>query len=596
VVPRILVIDDQYGAAGGVVNTLRQDFCFTVGLRDVAGDCRAETMASPVAEAVFISGQKMVSRCVENDLEGTLDFVWKGWNEWPRWSLILLDMHFKTGNPETEPDGRREDRIPENYFGLKILKKLTADEGLGDLPVVILSSMDRGKIEQAITEHGALHFTDKAALDRDSLSKIIHDIGLIEDDRIIGRSLPLLKCLREARRRAGIGNENILILGETGTGKELIAKYIHENAMIAGRIGKFVTVFTSGGAETLIDDRLFGHKKGSYTGAIGDKPGATEEADGGTLFIDEFGNIPRSIQPKLLRFLDKKTRESQRLGGSIASGLDVLVVMATNRMDIGTSDEFFKDLLSRAQVEHSIIVPSLRQRREDIPVLTRHFLDLYEEKLGAEKRTVSGDAMAAMMEYEWPRNVRQLENVIEQAVSAYKGLRILSRNHLNFGAQASTGGHDAPVPSPADAKTTPPKEEEDSAKKAPPEGAADLFSLMEVMNHSSSASLKPENIAGNLSEVQDSCRNLVAEFVKAALLATRRGITRENPAGEIMIQPAMRLITGNQQLTGSEAADLVKRLRIFGREGDIWEADEILRMAYGKAKKLRPSYPRDRKK
>lgn len=408
--PRLLVIDDEYGRDPGDRNRNREAFCQRLGLQDVTGDVRARDVREPVADVVFESGQRKRNCYVENDLAGTLRRVRDGWTTRRRWSLLLLDLHFATGKvgADGRPHGNGTDRDPQQYFGLDVLERLWGDPDLRDIPVVILTSnvQDREYIEEQFSEQGVYDFVDKSEVDRDQLSDLITRYGLVEDDRIIGKSLPMLECLREARQRAQRGNENVLLLGETGTGKELLARYVHEQS---GRDGNFVGVFTQGVTESLIEDRLFGHEKGSFTGAESARPGAAEQADGGTLFIDEFGNIPRSVQSKLHRLLDKNIRETQRQGSNEPTQVDLLAVLATNRMDILGSEDFYQDLLARAQARNPIFVPPLRERKEDIPLLTEHFVRKYEEQYDAEHRTITEDALDALTRHDWPENVRGLE-------------------------------------------------------------------------------------------------------------------------------------------------------------------------------------------
>jgi transcriptional regulator with GAF, ATPase, and Fis domain len=357
--PRVLIIDDVYGKE----KKEQENFCLRLGLKNPLSTMEIE---EPLAEAVFCRGQVETDGQVKNDLEGTLKFIREGWEQYPRWALVLLDLHFDTGR-------YMYDRNPEKYFGLTILKALHHSIEFRDLPVIILSAMDRSTIETVFSEHGARGFVDKSKLNKAKLQELLFHHGLVQppDESFIGQSVELLKCLREARTRARIKDGNILILGESGTGKELLAEYIHRQS---GRIGEFKSLFTQGVPENLIEDLLFGHVKGAFTDARGDQAGAAELADKGTLFIDEFGNIPASIQPKLLRLLDKKTREVQRLGSQQPKKLDLLTVMATNRLDILSSDGIRKDLLSRVNAANPILLPPLRDREEDILLLAEFFI------------------------------------------------------------------------------------------------------------------------------------------------------------------------------------------------------------------------------
>ena len=451
VLPKVLVIDDDLGRVlkrpkGGpeiLENRDREEFCVRAGLQDVTGDIPAEARNNAVAEAVFISGLSLHDGMFAQDVEGTLAAVRRGWEEWPRWAMILLDLHFKTGQvrPNGMPAGCPEDRDPHRYFGLTILEHLQKDESLRDIPVIILSAMEREYIEERFAR-GACDFVDKSKLtrrkrnpDERQLDDLSQTFGLLGDDRIVGHSVALLKCLREARLRAMHGNDNILVLGETGTGKELLADYIHRQSR---RSGNMVPLFTVGVPETLIDDALFGHIRHAFDGADTDRAGAAELANRGTLFVDEFECIPASIQAKLLRLLDKNIREIQRLGDTRTTKLDLQIVIATNEFDILESDneeDWRSDLLYRIGVADPIVLPPLRERKEDIPLLAEHFLRKYEAQFGADPRKVTGDALQAITEHDWPDNVRGIERVIERAVYRFKTIHVLVPEHLKMGSR-----------------------------------------------------------------------------------------------------------------------------------------------------------------
>lgn len=592
--PRILVIDDLYGRGKDGRNEHREDFCFRLGLQDVTSDVWAEQIDKAIAEVIFHPGQRTVGGYVENDLSGTLDFVRQGWTHEPRWALLLLDLHFKTGalRPDGEPAGTEDDRDPHQFFGLSILEQLAKDVRLCEIPVVILSSMSRNEIEERFTTHEELwDFVDKNDLNRYRLKTLLDDHALLEDERIIGRSIPLLKCLREARHRARSGNDNILILGETGTGKELLAQYIHKQSR---RPGDFVTFLTNTVADTLVESSLFGHTKDAFTGAKSAKPGAAELADQGTLFIDEFGNMPGAVQQKLMRLLDKNVRETQRQGSHEVKKVDLQVVLATNRMDMLNADDFHQDLLARVKVRDPIVMPPLRERADDIPVLANFFLKKYEQEFSAEHRTISDEAMDALKRYPWPDNVRGLELMIEQAVSRYRGLRSLSLKHLNFAYRTVDEGPQVQQPQ-GEARTSQLPHVQPSTPAT--ERDHSLETLVSELEQWPLGDLQPTALAGQLPNLQIAYARLLARFLNAALEATRKP-TPENPEGDIEITPALKLITGKGKLSTSKAADYVKRLLKIAPESVEPLLDELpaLREAHETALQLRPTRPHSKKK
>lgn len=206
----------------------------------------------------------------------------------------------------------------------------------------------------------------------------------------------------------------VLIIGESGTGKELIAKAIHDHSPRCDK--PFVTVNCSAIPETLLESEMFGHIKGSFTGAVSNKPGLVETAHTGTLFLDEVGEIPLAIQAKLLRFLQE--REIRRVGGTDHKNIDVRIIAATNKrleeeMERGN---FREDLYYRLNVIR-ILLPPLREREEDIPLLVDHFLRKFSAEQGKRMTKVSALAMQVLCEYHYPGNVRELENIIERCVT-----------------------------------------------------------------------------------------------------------------------------------------------------------------------------------
>jgi len=215
---------------------------------------------------------------------------------------------------------------------------------------------------------------------------------------------------------------NVLVTGESGTGKEMVAKAIHYNGPLKDR--PFVTVNCGAIPESLMESEMFGHKKGSFTGAIVDKAGLFEVADGGTLFLDEVGELPLTIQVKMLRAIQE--RVIRRVGGIDDTKVEVRIIAATNRdlEQMVGQGTFRQDLFYRLNVIN-IRTPSLRDRRDDIPLLANHFLAKYNNRLGKNIGAISREAMDLMKKYDYPGNVRELENIIERTVALEGGATIL---------------------------------------------------------------------------------------------------------------------------------------------------------------------------
>jgi DNA-binding NtrC family response regulator len=231
-------------------------------------------------------------------------------------------------------------------------------------------------------------------------------------DLILGESQAMRRVF-ELVAKAAPTDANVLVLGENGTGKELIAREIHRQSARAE--GVFMSVDLGAIAETVIQSELFGHKKGAFTGASENRIGRFEAANGGTLFLDELGNISRNLQAKLLTALER--REVVPVGANAPVPIDVRVISATNapRTDLVDEAVFRQDLLYRLNTVE-IVIPPLRERREDIPLLADHFMRAYARKYGRPVRRIAEDAMAAIVAYPWPGNVRALRHALERAI------------------------------------------------------------------------------------------------------------------------------------------------------------------------------------
>jgi formate hydrogenlyase transcriptional activator len=231
-------------------------------------------------------------------------------------------------------------------------------------------------------------------------------------EQVIGNS-PALELVLEQVERVASTDSTVLIQGETGTGKELIARAIHN---ISARYGRsFVKLNCAAIPLDLLESELFGHEKGAFTGAIAQKVGRFEMADKGTLFLDEVGDIPLALQPKLLRVLQEQ--EFERLGSTRTHQVDVRLVAATNRdlMNMVKRGEFRIDLYYRLNV-FPVTLPPLRERREDIPDLVAHFVDIYSRRMDKQIDEIPAETLSALRSYPWPGNIRELQNIIERAV------------------------------------------------------------------------------------------------------------------------------------------------------------------------------------
>ncbi len=259
-------------------------------------------------------------------------------------------------------------------------------------------------VSRALVQHSALAVGQPAGSD----SKEIEPLGTI-----IGRSPTMVEVYKTVARAAAT-KSTVLILGESGTGKELIARAIHQHSPRSHR--PFVAVDCGAMTESLLESELFGHMRGAFTGAFSEKRGVFEEADTGTCFLDEIGDISPNMQAKLLRVLQEN--EIRRVGGQKWIKVDVRILAATNKdlANLVKQGTFRQDLFYRVNVV-SIHLPSLRQRTEDISALAYHFLRRYSQEHGKPVVGISDDAMTRLRTYSWPGNIRELENTIERAVA-----------------------------------------------------------------------------------------------------------------------------------------------------------------------------------
>ena len=230
--------------------------------------------------------------------------------------------------------------------------------------------------------------------------------------QIIGNSSALKLALAEVERVAPT-DSTVLILGETGTGKELIARAVHDLSARCGR--PFVKINCAALPFDLLESELFGHEKGAFTGAVGQKIGRFELAHSGTLFLDEIGDLPLALQPKLLRVLQEQ--EFERLGSSRTHHINVRVLTATHRnlAEMVQRNEFRSDLYYRLNV-FPVVLPPLRERCQDIPALVFHFVEMFSRRMGKYIDSIPDDTLAALKAYSWPGNVRELQNLIERAM------------------------------------------------------------------------------------------------------------------------------------------------------------------------------------
>jgi len=318
-------------------------------------------------------------------------------------------------------------KLPGEIDGLELLQRV---KGMYNSSVLIMTAY--GGIETAVEamRRGAFNYItkpfnlDEIILNIDRMiaqQKIIEENKYLHSElekvyglkKIVGSSREIQKVL-DMVSRVAFSSATVLITGESGTGKELVARAIHFTGNRKDK--KFVVINCATLSENLLESELFGHVKGAFTGAIKDKRGLFEEADGGTLFMDEIGDIPKSVQAKILRVLQEG--EFISLGDTTTKKVDVRIIAATNQdlLQRVQEKEFREDLYYRLNVIN-IKMPLLRERKEDIPLLVKHFIEKYNKKENKQIKGISPEVEKEFYNYNWPGNVRELENVIERAIT-----------------------------------------------------------------------------------------------------------------------------------------------------------------------------------
>jgi DNA-binding NtrC family response regulator len=321
--------------------------------------------------------------------------------------------------------------------GIEVLRVLRKEAIT--VPVIVITA--HGSIETAVEamKEGAYDFVTKPVdgshfdivvrkvLEREGLKRGLELLTEETDNRyrlIIGQSKKMAEAVDTARKAAA-SNATVLLLGESGTGKEIFARAIHNWSERKNQ--PFVAINCVGLSKELLESELFGHEKGAFTGADQVKKGKMELANGGTVFLDEIGDVSQELQTKLLRFLQE--REFDRVGGRAPIRVDVRIIAATNRdLEAGIREcRFREDLYHRLNVI-PIVLPPLRERAEDIPVLSSYFLRRYASESKKEFQEITPEAMTKLSAYQWPGNVRELANVIERAVVLGRGPAISAKD------------------------------------------------------------------------------------------------------------------------------------------------------------------------
>ena len=341
-------------------------------------------------------------------------------------------------------------RLPDGD-GLAVLKKIKERDP--DTLVILLTAYASVDTAVEAMKHGAYHYANKPfnldeiallvenALETTRLRREVRTLRASQAqpfsfERIVGNSQSLNAVKALLRKIATSPASTVLLAGESGTGKDLAAKVIHYNSSRATR--PFMNITCSALPENLLESELFGHERGAFTGADRQKRGLLEMADGGTVFLDEIGEMVPALQAKLLRFLEEKT--FKRVGGSVDIHVDVRVIAATNKtlQDEVRAGRFREDLFYRLNVL-PIVLPPLRERADDIPLLVTFYIDAYNVEFKKKIRGATADAMKRLSAYGWPGNIRELRNAVERAMLLCESETLTADDFTLFGAAARLG-------------------------------------------------------------------------------------------------------------------------------------------------------------
>jgi two-component system, NtrC family, nitrogen regulation response regulator GlnG len=536
--PRILVVDDQYARDPAE----RMLFLRRTGLVAASPDEDGEGPGTDaLGVAVFCSGQRRNGDGVVNDYEVVRRAVLENQETGVKpLALVLLDVRFDSG--PLLNDGTPAGSSADDGFGGIVHQRLGSE--FPDLPVVMLSSLRQEEIEDQAVPYLSKIGLDSAVLrttllrharlDADQSNQLL---GLPPD--VVAGSQGMRDVFLQALEHTDSG-ANILVLGETGTGKEVVARYIHDAS--PRRTGPFVAVNLAALPAELVESELFGHERGAFTGAAARRRGRFELAQGGTLFLDEIGDMPAGAQAKVLRALQQRTVE--RLGGGDPIPVDIRLISATSRDlpgEVGAG-RFRDDLYYRVNTV-PIRIPPLRERRDDVIPLAEAFLQRFMGRHGKVGITFSDGARERLLDHPFRGNVRELENLVERLTATTGNNRIIAGEEVSAALKAG-GVRGAPADGPS--------EEEATARKQ-----AALGTLPAIMEAIRVDPLDPD-LPGAKARLEAAFQQLLKRIAGAALERCRDPVS-----GELNRQRAMQLLAGDPDLKGKGPARLVNQ--ILGR-------------------------------
>lgn len=527
----VLVIDDQFGRDAAERELLLHKL-------DVSRASGRSGQSSLPIDLSFCGGQTTRNGSVVNDYSVIASAISEGGatRDGSTWAAVLLDVQFDSGR--VLANGLTSGSSGDDRFGLEVRSRLISE--FPSLPVILFSSKRQRDLAG---EQSA--YLSKEGITNKELRKALLEYGHLTPEQaktLLGMPPDMVvmaeKSLAMFRHAFAVADSRapILVTGETGTGKELVARFIHTASSSTGK--PFEALNVAAIPRDLVESELFGTDKGAFTGA--DKPtaGRFELANHGTLFLDEIGDMPLDTQAKVLRAIQEKV--IRRVGGKVDISVDVRIISATHQdlPSLIAQGAFREDLFARLNGVATIAIQPLRERREDIAPLTEYFMRKEMLEAGKKGITLSQEAMDAIEQYDFPRNVRELENLVKRVISLTGNNRVISRRDIHQFLLSSTSQTNAKV-----AGETSRVSEKDSEKCWPYESVA-LVNLPSIIRNTLVAIHDPA-LQGFKPSVESAIRDVMKRAAGAALERCRHPIT-----GKIKLQPAMQLLTGNPALKG----------------------------------------------
>lgn len=527
----VLVVDDQFGRDTAERNLLLHK----LGFSQASG---SSAQSNYPINFSFCGGQTTENGYIVNDYSVIVSAISEGGatKDGGKWAAVLLDVQFDSGRILS--NGLASGTSGDERFGLEVLSRLISE--FPGLPVILFSSKGQRDLAGEQTA-----YLSKEGITNKELRKALLEYGCLAHEQakaLLGMPPEMVvvddKSLAVFRHAFAVADSRspILVTGETGTGKEIIARFIHSVSSCANQ--PFEAINVAAIPRDLVESELFGAEKGSFTGAYKTTAGIFELANHGTLFLDEIGDMPLDTQAKVLRAIQEKV--IRRVGGKTDIPVDVRIISATHKdlPSLIAQGTFREDLFARLNGVATIDIPPLRERRDDIAPLTNYFMhkEMHEEK--KKGITLSQEAMDVIKQYNFPRNVRELENLVKRIISLTGNNRVISQRDIDQFLMSPTSQTGAKIASPISGVN-----ESNSVKSKTIEGIA-LANLPDVIRQTL-VTINDSALQGFKPNLESAIRDVMRRAAGAALERCRHPVT-----GKIKLQPAMQLLTGNPALKG----------------------------------------------